>query len=230
MESGWLSRRRLASAGGGWVLAWSLSQRSPQTALRTQQQHGRGGRVGQDLGPADGPEEAPGHLGTGPPGEPGLGAPGQQWFPVPASGALEVRRGAPVGSQEAEGGGWGGVARLPHHQPGPGVAWPLREAGAGVCLPGLGTQQVGGRARSSLSLPGSGGVGGAVCLLPAVQAAESLPAGHLQASRGPCPGAVGTGWMAFRLWQTLFTAASPRFLGGADSGSRVGLCPALQMA
>lgn len=34
METGWLSRQRLASAGGGWVLAWSPSRCSPQTALR----------------------------------------------------------------------------------------------------------------------------------------------------------------------------------------------------
>lgn len=157
------------------------------TALRPHcrpKQHGRGGRVGQDFGPADGPGKAPGQLGAGPPGEPGLRAPGQQWFPVPASGALEVQLGGLLwgSGRRSEG------AKLSRHQPVLGVALALREAGPGVCLPGLGTQQVGGRAGSSLSLLGSGGVGGAVCPLPARRRAESLPAGHLQASRRPGPG------------------------------------------
>lgn len=76
--------------------------------------------------------------------------------------------------------GWGASCGVPGGGVGGGeFASPPASAGCGlgleggrssVCLPGLGTQQVGGRAGSSPSLLGSGGVGGAVCPLPAAQA------------------------------------------------------------
>lgn len=92
-----------------------------------------------------------------------------------------------------------------------------------MCLPGLGTQQVGGWVGCCSSLPGSGGVGGAVCSLPfsTGQLRPCLAVSALPGQLGPCQGAAGVVMLPLRGGLCLFTAASPRFCGSADSGSRV---------
>ena len=133
--------------------------------------------------------------------------------------------GPPVASQEL---GWG--VKLPRHQPVLDVAWALGgrsgRVSAWPCHP------TGGWAGRELPVPsGQWGSWGS-CVSVTCSAGEPSPCllGTSRPVRGPAQGRLAGGGMAARLWQTLFTTASPRFHGSANSWRRVGLCPALQRA